>query len=69
MMPFLLAAAAGLTAGSIPTIGKLYRARNASMAAAVAVLQATTKAFAPFAIKKSAISKQRTWISMGVLLP
>ena len=59
IMPFLVAAAAGLTAGSMPIIGKVYFMRITSIAAAVAVLQATTSAFAFWAIKKSAISKQR----------
>ena len=69
IIPFLLASAAGLTAGSIPIIGKLYLSRMASIAAAVAVLQATTSALAPLAINKSAITKQRDWISSAVLLP
>ena len=42
--------AAGFTAGSIPTIGiSRYNSRNALTAALVAVLQATTRPFAPCA--------------------
>jgi hypothetical protein len=45
--PALLSAAAGLTPGSIATTGSRLAARIASTTAAVAVLQATTSAFAP----------------------
>ena len=60
MTPVLVSPTAGLTPGSSATTGTSMAARIASAAAAVAVLQAITNAFAPRATSASAINTPRS---------
>jgi hypothetical protein len=62
-------ATAGLIAGSIPTIGIDHRARSASTLTPVAVLHATTMAFAPCATRKPTIACARSVIVSAGLSP
>ena len=58
--PLRVARQAGFTAGSMPTIGMgAYFSRRKSMAAAVAVLQATTTSLHPCATRKATASSAR----------
>ena len=57
--------AAGFTAGSIATIGMAKRARRDSAAIAVAVLHATTTAFAPAPARKSVMVIARSITNAG----
>ena len=61
--------AAGLTAGSIATIGTSKRARSDSTAIAVAVLHATTTAFAPCSTRKSVMLVARSITNCGERSP
>ena len=65
--PLRVARQAGFTAGSIPTIGSgAYPARRLSIAAAVAVLQATTTSLHPAsASRPTAASASRRTSSRG----
>ena len=64
------ALAAGLSAGSMPTIGTAgCAARRRAAATDVAVLQAMTIAFAPSARKRSAIERERSNTSSSVFSP
>ncbi|MOA22269.1 hypothetical protein D3C78_1428160 [compost metagenome] len=68
--PLRVAAAAGLTAGSMPTMGSPgCRSRSSATAATVAVLQATTNALAPSPRRKSAICRQRSRMYSGLFSP
>jgi hypothetical protein len=59
--PDLVVAAAGLTAGSMATMGNVKVDRNESTATAVAVLQATTIDVAPWPMRNSTTERARCW--------
>ena len=61
--------AAGLTAGSIATIGSAKRARSDSTATAVAVLHATTIAFASWLTRNSVMVIARSITNSGERSP
>ena len=61
--------AAGLMAGSMPTMGTAKRRRNASSAALDAVLHATTTAFACRVSRNSLIATERASMNAAVLSP
>jgi len=70
MRPLWLAAAAGLTPGSTPTTAMAgWRWRRAVMAAAVAVLQATTISRQPWATSSSPMASTRPWTKASDLEP
>ena len=59
-MPLFVVSAAGLTAGSIPMLGSVGNAsRRCLSAAADAVLEATTTALQPRAIRNRVIASQK----------
>jgi len=65
--PERLRSTAGLTAGSMATTGRAWRARSRCAAAPLAVLQATTMALAPWASRKSLMARARASMkSMGL---
>ena len=61
--PERVAAAAGFTAGSIATMGRENVWRSVSTAAPVAVLQATTIAFAPRPMSALVTAVARAWMN------
>ena len=69
MTPLLVPSAEGLTAGSIPTKGSANCARRCAMAAAVAVLQATTITSAPRPESSFVMAVQRSRIKSADLSP
>ncbi|MNC87880.1 hypothetical protein D3C83_36470 [compost metagenome] len=67
--PDLVAATAGLMAGSMPTIGIDQSARSPSTLTPVAVLHATTTALAPCAERNPTIASARASIAAAALSP
>ena len=70
MTPVFVPRAAGLTAGSIPTKETAgYSSRSREMAAAVAVLQATTMMSAPIPRRMSVTARARSWMYVADFSP
>ena len=70
MRPWSGASVAGLSAGSMPMMGRSgYAARRLGPAAEVAVLHAITMAFAPSATKRSTIARESSHTCCSVFSP